>query len=73
VAARAAEAARHTRATAIQQEQEATQLHEELEVTLEVVRRDQEELGHIAQGAGHDVPLVDAAALGARPHCRRCL
>jgi hypothetical protein len=36
-AARATEAARHTRAIAIQQEQEAAQLQEELEATLEVV------------------------------------
>jgi hypothetical protein len=61
-AVRAAEAARRTRATAIQQEQEAAQLQEELEVTLEVVWRDQEELGLAAQGAGHDVPPVDVAA-----------
>jgi hypothetical protein len=64
--ARAAEAARRTRAIAIQQEQEAAQL-QELEATLEVVRRDLEELDHAAQGAGHDVPPVDAAKLGARP------
>jgi hypothetical protein len=66
-ATRAAEAARRTRAVAIRQEQEAAQLQEELEATLEVVRRDLEELGHTAQGAGHDVPPVNAATLGARP------
>jgi flagellar biosynthesis GTPase FlhF len=66
-ATRAAEEARRTRAVAIRQEQEAAQLQEELEVKLEVVRPDLEELGHTAQGAGHDVPPVNAAALGARP------
>jgi hypothetical protein len=66
-AARAAEAARCTRAVAIRQEQEAAQLQEELEATLEVVRRDLEELGHTTQGVGHDAPPVNIAALGARP------
>jgi hypothetical protein len=65
-AACAAEAARRTRAVAIRQEQEAAQV-QELEATLEVVRRDLEELGHAAQGAGHNVPPVDAAAQGCRP------
>jgi hypothetical protein len=63
---RAAEAARRTRATAIQQEQEAAQLQEELEATLEVVRRDQE-FGLAAQGAGHDATPVNATMLGDRP------
>jgi hypothetical protein len=34
---------------------------------LQVVRRDQEELGHTVQGAGHDVPPVNATAQGAHP------